>query len=103
MYFTYILHSRTFDRFYIGQTSDLDQRLKYHNFGKVKSSFPYRPWDLVWYCRFNNRKEAMKRERKLKNLKSQSRVISYMLQYGSLVDNSSSEFLIKIRESSKNF
>lgn len=67
-YFTYILRSATFDKFYIGQTHDVADRLSRHNAGIEKATQPYRPWKLVWFTEKPTRAEAMQLEKKLKNL-----------------------------------
>ena len=68
MYFVYILYSKKFDKYYKGQTNDVEKRLIRHNSGKEKATSPYRPWDLVWYTDKSTRSEAVVLERKLKNL-----------------------------------
>ncbi|MBK8774788.1 MAG: GIY-YIG nuclease family protein [Ferruginibacter sp.] len=45
-YFVYILYAADFDKFYIGQTADVDERLLRHNSGREKATHPYRPWVL---------------------------------------------------------
>jgi putative endonuclease len=59
-FFTYILYSRNFDRFYYGQTEDLHARLASHNSGKVKSTAPYIPWCIFAYKKLSSRAEALK-------------------------------------------
>jgi putative endonuclease len=79
MFYTYALYSRKFDRIYIGQTDNLQNRLKRHNKGKVKSTKPYIPWEIVYYEKFNSRTEAIRRERELKSHKGRD-FIRDMLQ-----------------------
>ena len=102
LFYTYLLYSAHSDKFYIGYSSDLSNRLQQHNGGYVKSTKPYKPWILGWYEVFETRRAAMARERKLKNLKSQNRIINYIVGHGVLKEECSSEFSLKIRESSKN-
>ena len=64
----YILYSKSHDKFYIGQSKDVYQRILLHNKGDVKSTAPYLPWEVHWYCKKNSRSEAIILERKLKNL-----------------------------------
>ena len=54
-----------FDRIYIGQTNNLELRLKQHNQGKSKSTKHYAPWVLIHSESFSSRAEAMKRENEL--------------------------------------
>jgi putative endonuclease len=49
MYFVYILYSKQFDRYYIGQTNDTLQRINLHNSAKVPSTASYIPWEPIGY------------------------------------------------------
>ena len=69
MYFVYILKSLKDGGFYIGQTEDLDDRIKKHNNGQVKSTKSRIPFILVRKESFKTRSEARKRENYLKKLK----------------------------------
>jgi len=73
-YYVYILRSRQNDSYYIGQTQNVQERLIYHNSGRSNYTGKYRPWELIAYKEFATRSEAMKEERKMKNLKSRSRL-----------------------------
>jgi predicted GIY-YIG superfamily endonuclease len=44
MFFVYILFSKKFDKYYVGQTNDFTNRLKRHNDGYDGFTKPYRPW-----------------------------------------------------------
>ncbi len=66
----YILLSRKDGHLYVGQTSDLEKRIKAHNDGRVKSTKHRRPLDLVYCEEFGSRGEAIKRERWLKQPES---------------------------------
>ena len=68
-YFVYILKSQKTNRFYIGCTANLEERLKKHNLGKTKSTKPYRPWMLFYKEEFDDKKNAYKREWHLKHPK----------------------------------
>ena len=70
MYYTYILHSETADRYYIGSTGDLKKRLEKHNFGGTASTRPYRPWKLVYAEEHESKTAALKRENEIKKKKS---------------------------------
>ncbi len=67
MYTVYILYSASFDKIYIGYTSNLIQRFHSHNeLSNEGWTTRYRPW-VVIYCEWYNVKEdAMKREKELK-------------------------------------
>lgn len=47
MFWVYGIKSQSCDRIYIGQTRDLEKRLKAHNAGSVRSTKKDRPWDLI--------------------------------------------------------
>ena len=59
--------------FYIGQTDDLDKRMSKHFDGMSKYTASKRPWRLVYFELFNNRSEAITRERQLKSWKNTTR------------------------------
>ena len=69
-YYVYVLKSRKIDRYYIGQTDNIDKRLERHNLGLVRSTKPYCPWDLVYCETYRSRSEAIRRERMIKAKKS---------------------------------
>lgn len=69
IFHVYILKSKIKDRFYIGQTRNLVERLNFHNLGKVKSTKPYKPWAIVYKEGFDNRNDAYRRERQIKSYK----------------------------------
>ncbi len=71
-YFVYILQSIKSNKYYIGQTNDLEKRLFYHNSGYSKSTKGGIPWKLVYKEVYNSRAEAMKREKLLKSYKNKS-------------------------------
>ncbi len=75
---TYILKSIKFDKYYIGQTSNLEKRLAEHNKGRSKSTKPYLPYELTFHKSFDSRKDAMKEEKKLKNIKSSAKLVEYI-------------------------
>lgn len=66
MYYTYILLSKKHHKFYFGSANDLRERVKLHNTGRVISTKPYIPWQLVWYAGFTKEREARKFEQYLK-------------------------------------
>ncbi|MEN9522311.1 MAG: hypothetical protein RL065_688 [Bacteroidota bacterium] len=62
----YILYSEKFNKTYVGFTSNLIGRIKSHNElgnGWTKS---FRPWKLVYTEMFNNKNDAMSREKYFK-------------------------------------
>ena len=78
--YVYILYSDGFDKYYIGQTQNIADRLARHNRGQVKSTKAYKPWVIKIYLEKDNRSEAMILERKLKNL-SKVRIMAFIEKY----------------------
>ncbi len=70
MYSVYILYSNSIDRYYVGYTNDLERRLSEHNRKKSKYTDAGIPWTLVYYEEYASKKEAMNREKFIKNKKS---------------------------------
>ena len=66
MYFTYVLYSLRDDKFYIGFTKDLDNRLSQHNTGKVPATRNRLPLRLVYYEACLSEPKAIQRERYFK-------------------------------------
>jgi len=66
MFYTYILLSSETNRYYIGYTPDLKNRLKTHLAGKVKSTKSNLNYQLEWYCAFKSEKQAVAFEKYLK-------------------------------------
>ena len=62
----YILYSEKRSGYYVGQTSDIDKRLKRHNLGLVPSTKGGCPWKLVLQLEVENRSQALILERKIK-------------------------------------
>jgi len=69
-FFTYILQSERDQSFYVGFTSDLQQRLEQHNSGLSAYTSSKIPWKLVYFEEFETKTEALKRERFLKRMKN---------------------------------
>ena len=70
MYVTYVLHSKKFNKIYIGCTPDLENRMHSHNHKAIKGyTTKYRPWVVIYTENFTTKKETIKRERALKTAK----------------------------------
>jgi len=70
VYYTYILYSRTIDKFYVGYSNDLVLRLERHNSGWGKYSSRGIPWQLVYSESYSTKTAAIKRENEIKKKKS---------------------------------
>ena len=70
MFTVYALFSKTFDKIYIGYTSDLSARFLSHNkLSKKGWTVKFRPWEIIYTEKFESKSEAMKREKQLKTAK----------------------------------
>ena len=58
MHFVYLL-KLTNDQYYVGQTSDVPRRLKYHLAGRVPSTAKFLTKELVWYGAFLDKGTAI--------------------------------------------
>jgi len=67
MHYVYILQSQKDNSLYIGYTADLRKRFDDHNNGRNISTKPFRPYALIFYEAFRNKKDAMAREEYLKS------------------------------------
>jgi putative endonuclease len=65
----YILQSHKNGRYYIGSTSNLTERIIYHNSGKVKATKNQTPWEIKYFHPCLNITIARQIEYKLKKLK----------------------------------
>ena len=68
IYYVYLLRSIKFpDQKYVGFSEDVDTRFKDHNNGKSIHTAKYRPWKLVTYHAFADKKQAKEFEQYLKS------------------------------------
>ena len=66
MFFIYILRSAQTQRYYVGSTEHVEQRLIQHNAGKSISTRAGVPWEIIHTECFETRSDAVLRERKIK-------------------------------------
>ncbi|MFH1029987.1 MAG: GIY-YIG nuclease family protein [bacterium] len=67
MYYVYIIQSINFPKqIYTGFSEDIKNRINDHNKGKSVHTNKFKPWKLIYYCVFNNKKTALDFERYLK-------------------------------------
>jgi putative endonuclease len=70
MWEVYILKSINFGKYYVGYSQNAFFRLiEYHNKGKCKSTKHFMPYKIMRIEKFNNKTEALKRERQIKKMK----------------------------------
>ncbi|WP_369431594.1 GIY-YIG nuclease family protein [Rhodohalobacter sulfatireducens] len=68
MYYTYILCSKKNDFHYYGHSKDLEERLKQHNQGRVRSTKAHRPFEIIHKETFKTKSEAYRREMFFKSI-----------------------------------
>ena len=79
-YVVYVLYSQRCGRIYIGYTSGLINRFKSHNFLSKKGyTIRCRPWFVVLTEFFDDKLEAMKREKELKSGKGREWIYKHVL------------------------
>lgn len=66
MFYTYILRNYVTNRYYIGFSPNLKNRLIKHKSGKVLSTKSNLNYELEWYCAFKTREQALLFEQYLK-------------------------------------
>ena len=81
-FYVYIIYSDTLNKRYFGQTADLHKRLFKHNNGQNTSTKLGIPWRLLATLICDTRSEAMRLEKKIKNLKSLKRQDDFMIKHG---------------------
>ena len=75
MFTTYILFSKTLNKFYIGFTGeDIQSRLSKHLGNHSGFTGKAKDWELVYQELYNTKQEAMIRENQLKGWKSNIRI-----------------------------
>ncbi len=68
-HYVYILQSEKDGKYYIGETTDVNARLLFHNSGKQRSTRHRIPFRLILIEEYENRELALKREKQIKNYK----------------------------------
>ncbi len=70
MYSVYIIYSRSFDKYYVGYTEDIVNRLAQHNGGVSTFTANASDWELKFTEEYPSREMAHKRELEIKKKKS---------------------------------
>jgi len=74
----YIIESEKDGRWYSGQSMHPDKRIHEHNRGYSTYTKKFTPWHLFASKKFITRTEALRCERRIKNLKSRARILEYI-------------------------
>jgi len=72
MFYVYVVFNKKVNKFYIGQTENLAERVRFHNNKFFKGSYTSRfdgAWELVYSEVYSNRVDAVKREKQLKSFR----------------------------------
>ncbi len=75
-FFVYILYAKTANKYYVGETENINSRLQSHLAGISKYTSIAKDWIVVHTESFNSRGAAIKREREIKRKKSQKYIES---------------------------
>ncbi len=68
MFYVYIIRSlENIDEFYTWFSENLKSRIEEHNFWKSKHTQKNKPWELVFYSSFQDKKTALDFEKYLKS------------------------------------
>ncbi len=70
MFYVYAVYNKKHSKIYIGQTDNLEIRIKLHNSKEFKKSYTARfdgEWELVYKEIVDTRLDALKREKQLKS------------------------------------
>ena len=68
-YYVYILQSLKDRKYYIGSTTDVAERLNFHNSGRQRSTKSRIPFVLIYSEKLPNKDEGLKREKQIKSYK----------------------------------
>ena len=66
MFIVYILYSHSLRKFYTGFTSDIDQRMEFHNSGKNSFSKKGVPWKIIKLFETQDKSSALILEKQIK-------------------------------------
>jgi len=83
MFYVYAIKSESSGKIYIGQTANLEERIKRHNkFLPIRNkSYTFKnqgPWKLIYKEEYSIRKEAIKREKELKSFRGRNFIKSLL-------------------------
>jgi len=79
MFQVYILYSEHINRYYIGQTENLEERLQSHLLGISGFTSTAKDWVVAYTETFATREQAIKRENEIKRKKSR-KYIEWLVQ-----------------------
>ena len=75
MYYLFIIQSQKDLSFYVGSTSNLEDRVNRHNSGRSPFTKARMPWKLVYSETFSSESEAIRCELQIKKWKSRKLIL----------------------------
>ncbi len=81
MFYVYAIYNRKHNRIYIGQTENLEERIRLHEKKLFKNSYTARfdgKWEIIYKESLITRQEALKREKQLKSFRGREFVKKYI-------------------------
>jgi putative endonuclease len=94
-FFCYILYSKTVNRYYVGYTSDIEERLKVHNsghFGAKSYTHKASDWEVFLIIPCETIEQAVFIEARIKKMKSR-KYIEDLKKYPEMVEKIQKEFI----------
>ena len=73
-FYAYILYSKKLDKYYVGSTMNIKNRLKYHLASSGGFTSKAKDWEIKYAEAFDSRSEAIKRELQIKKWKSRKMI-----------------------------
>jgi len=70
MFYTYIIYSKTLNKYYVGSCQDINKRIDDHLNSRSKFTKSAKDWEIKYFETFLTRSEACKRELQIKKMKS---------------------------------
>ena len=83
-HYCYIIYSKSLNRFYIGETSDFEQRLSFHNLGFSRFTSKAKDWELFLLIECRDEVMASAIEKHIKSMKS-SKYIRNLVKHPEIV------------------
>jgi putative endonuclease len=78
-FIVYILHSKIKNRFYVGFTSNMEERITRHNQKSKGFTGNVNDWEVVYTENYVSKEEAHKRELQIKSWKSRIKIQELIL------------------------
>jgi putative endonuclease len=88
MHYVYILYSKSIDKYYVGETSSIEERLEQHNSGYFAKSYTSKvdDWQLVLSLPFPSITKARQAEQFIKRMKSRKFIERLLIDSAWLIE-----------------